>query len=474
MIAVACSGPDAAVTATSVGARPGASFALTPVAASPTPAATEEPLRPALRIGRTFASVPQIVGDPPDPTIAVSADTILVATNSEVALHTKDGAFLARTRLSKFVVPPNRAERITDPRAIFDQSSSRFFLVAAATHEAASCGPGTCLNHLLLAVSRGASPRTLDAASWYFYVFDNTLEDGRPTATWGDAHKLTVTSRHLVISGMMDAVGQPRNLYAKIWIFDKGPLLDGVAPRPRTFHDLRDPTGNGPVFAIMPAVEVGPSDVAFFVARHFSGGGCGLILWRLDLLAANAAPEPRVVDGVGPCGQPAPLAQQGGPPLDPGDRLTSPAFLQDGTMWVAEAVSSSPSEPSAVRIAQIDVRSWPSISARFTVVRSSAGLAYPAIAGTRGGALAFVAARSGPRELPSISYAFLGTTWSAPLTLRTSEAPFTATGEDSRIRYGDYFSIVPDPDGRSLWLFAEYVAATGRWATVVGELSAAP
>lgn len=424
-----------------------------------------------LRVARSFAGVERQVGDPPDPTVAAGPDLLFIATNSEVALQTKDGRIVARRRLRDFVAPPNPAENVTDPRVIFDVRAARFMLVAAATAEE-QCHAGDCVNHMLLAVSRTASPRSLGPDEWYRYTYDNSLEDGAPTNTWGDFHALSVTPAHLVVTGKMDSATEERNLYAKVWVFDKEPLLNGRAAVTRTYADLRDADAPAPVFTLLPAVSNDASEVVYLVSRRFdAAGSCDLVIWRMDT-SALLPPQPVRVRSGGSCDLPAPLIQGPGlPAIDANDRLTQQPVARGGVVWVAESVRPT-ADGSAVRVTRIDVSAWPSVTARSDLIHSPTGVSYAAVGLTTHGA-AVVAAEATGEGAPMMAYAALGVDgWSELKSLRRSSGSISDP-QQGRPRYGDYFSASTDPTTGSVWLFGEVITTTG-WLTWLAELAEQP
>lgn len=170
----------------------------------------------------------------PDATIATSPATVLIARNQSVAILNKTGQFLASKPFTEFFASdrdPRRREGVGDPDTLFDPDSGRFFLVLSDRIKDRACVPGTCVALILLAVSKSASPMTLEPTDWYFYAFDRTLEmtsmGSRVTANWGDFDKLAVVANLLVISMSMYSLRDNSTQGAMIRILQKSLLVNG-------------------------------------------------------------------------------------------------------------------------------------------------------------------------------------------------------------------------------------------------------
>lgn len=455
-------------------------------AGSPLPSPTPPALLP-FALARSFPGVDELNGSPPDPSLSVGPDRILVTTNSEIALLAKDGRFIARTPLKSFFSGLTRTSRLTDPRSLFDRVSRRFFLVASESDEVKGCAAGSCINQVFIAVSVSESPLGFGADQWRRYAFDGTLEHGNPTASWGDFNMLATTDSMLLITERMDRVTtEPQNLYAKVTVFDKAALLRGDPLKViADYEDLRDPASHRVVLDIVPAVALSSLDMFFLVASGPGSGaaGCGVSIWAID--PRGGEPVSRQAEGsFGECGgqPPATAPQQGGPLLDAASgRVGSPAVYRDGFIWVAQATA--PTSGSAgtmgARILKIDVRAWPAaprVVGSWELTERGATQFYPAIAVDSLGNAAIVIGRSGPEEFPSVRVTGHlasegGSQLHAASIAHTSTGPLQTNREHlPAARFGDYFGAASDPTDETLWFIGEYAKGSDQWGTWIASL----
>src|SRR5689334_19084863 len=137
---------------------------------------------------------------PPDPVLAAGPHNLVVITNGRTRIYSKAGGVLADATMNQFFGPMS-PESAFDPKVIFDPHSQRFFASAvSAANFDSFCSPGSCLAHHFLAVSKTDTPTTLDSASWNFYTFDATADNGTPTSNWGDFPQLGIDPNVVVIT----------------------------------------------------------------------------------------------------------------------------------------------------------------------------------------------------------------------------------------------------------------------------------
>ena len=451
--------------------------------ASPSPV-TPAPRPPPFVISRSFEGVGERQGSPPDLTLAAGPDRLLLGTNSDLALLSKEGSVIDQVGLTAFFADLLRAgERLTDPRTIFDRTSQRFFLTASATSEVAGCTARTCLNQFFIATSRSAAPARFGPSDWYRYAIDGTLEHGRPSASWGDFGMLTATADLLMLAVRMDAaVEPPRNLYAKAFVFDKAALLRGE-PRPpiADYFDLRDPA-TGSVALQLAAVDALSDAPVMFLLGWGPGAGagpCGLTVWGIQTAAAGGVTARSVGTGDSGCGRVPNARQSSGPQLDTNQGvLSAPPVYRNGFIWAAEGTQ-QPGRPAGVRLIQIDVRGWPELPGvvgRWELADPGVQYFYSAIGVTARGDVALVAARSGPDEFPSIYVSGRlssdpATTLRSPALLKASEtALMSGVSPNEVVRYGDYFGASTDPSDDSIWVVGEYAKSSARWGSWIGRI----
>ena len=92
----------------------------------------------------------------PDCSIAAGPASLIVATNSTIALYRRDGTLVTALSPGQFF----RSNFYSgDPKIVFDRLSGRFFASAVAR--------GTTEKSILLAVSRTSSPASFAADQWF-------------------------------------------------------------------------------------------------------------------------------------------------------------------------------------------------------------------------------------------------------------------------------------------------------------------
>jgi lysophospholipase L1-like esterase len=437
-----------------------------------------------------LASFPGVNGPPgtasPDASIAAGPRTLVVARKSVVGIGDKGGRLVASKSIQAFFGPVLRPGEgfLTDPQATFDAASGRFFLIASARIDDPGCAPGTCVAHMLLAVSKRADPESLDAADWHLYALDRTREQ-TPAGTmvtthWGDTDHLAVVGEVVVITSRTFefSTGSPRG--PKVRLLDKATLLDG---EPVTVWT--DLTGFGPdTFAgLLPATTFGRGGPVFLVSR----AGCGFTVWGIETPLTVPILTGRTVGATeGACGGPPDAPQPGGPLLDvAGVGFNAQPVYRGGSLWIADTVGRNfgSGAVAAIRWLQLDVGGWPaSVRIVQDAVLGADAIAHfaPALTVDPTGNVTMVYARSSPAEFAS-AYVTGRRATDPPNTLRPGQrlqagvAPL-ALLELGRNRFTDSFSAALDPADGTAWLLGMYAQAADRIGTWVGRLgfSASP
>src|SRR5262245_45537965 len=154
----------------------------------------------------SFSGIAPSASQPLDSTIAAGPDRLVVASIDVVVIRDKAGVLIASKDLRVFLASVRAAgeETVFSPRVVFDPDSERFFLVAAA-HNRPAC-VGGCVSHYLLAVSKSATPATLNVTDWHFDSLDasvdNTGTGPTPTPNFADLPDIGVDERVLVITSV--------------------------------------------------------------------------------------------------------------------------------------------------------------------------------------------------------------------------------------------------------------------------------
>ena len=450
-------------------------------------------LVPPMRAGslaliRGFAGSGGESGQVADASIAAGPRSVIVSTNLGFVIYEKTGEPIAISRVHEFF--RGLFDRgLANPRAMFDAQSQRFFLLAHGAPAIRDCVPGTCKNEWLLAVSKSASPSSLDPSDWHMYVFDGTLESDGPGNWWGDFGTVGTNSTLLVFLGIgtrdhgsPEAFWGPQ--YTKFFVFDKRALLRGdkVGAPLAIFSGESEAQRMTKVLA---AVTFGDPDTVFAVEAA-RGGRCSVTV--VGISGPPDAPTllRRTAAASGECDY-SPHATQrgGGAPLAAGFVMSSQPVYRDGYLWLVQPVRVSfPSGPtSGVRLVQIDVRHWPDpprIVHDLTLSEEGVWYLYPALTVSAEGHVAIVMLRVGPNEYASVYYT--GRLASDPpgafrtpvaLKLGTANQAFTPVTRESGTyqRFADYSGAALDPSDGTAWVIGEYVYGPCSWGTWVGNIS---
>jgi len=418
----------------------------------------------------------------PDPHIAVGPSSVALVVNWSIVMRDKTGALIAASTLDKFfdAAPVDNTGGF-DPRAYFDRTSQRFFVVSTdAGTSTKVCTVTDCDAYILIAVSRSPNPRTLGPSDWYFYALNGRLDSLRSAPTYAAEPVLGFNNDAVVIAmGSVDiALFQGRG--PNIRILQKDRML---ANSSIVSTDI-SPGASHSFFVPLATSGTG----SMFLVESQNPGACSVLFWGLEGALTSPRLSPQVVSAGGSClGPPKPEQPGGARPFDGLDSsvFQGSATYNNGNVWVAHALASNSasSQRSEIRWAQLDVSGWPAAVRMIQDSRLSAdarSLFYPAIAADDRNNVVIAFAQSGKSEFPSLY--FTGR-WSTDLrnTLRPSillkagtaamdTADFNPfhTGQN---RYGDYFGIALDPTDGSFWVHGEYVKSATEWGTWVSNIA---
>jgi hypothetical protein len=228
---------------------------------------------------RSFDGIGQTAFIPPDCTIAVGPNHVLVAVNTDLAGYSKDGRLLFRwanmTTLFRSVLPSGAS--LFDPRLAYDHYAQRWIVVV----DARRANPAG--SWIMVAVSQGTDP----AGAYWVWALDATLDGSTPTSNWADYSMLGFDTQGIYISSNMFAFNGGFQ-YAKLRILRKAELYaGGVGPshsiRWFDFWNLRNPD-NSMAFTVQPAAHfrgLGGNPPAYLVNAIWPGSD-RLTLWTLS------------------------------------------------------------------------------------------------------------------------------------------------------------------------------------------------
>jgi hypothetical protein len=403
---------------------------------------------------------------PPDPTIAVGPNHIIVLTNdgNGIRIYDKQGTLLKTISSDAWwsAVWPSQSG---DPQIIYDHYAGRWVMVFMQVDDIAFTAGD------LIAYSDDSDP----FGTWYMYRLPNNLWGDFPQIGF-DEEAIYIATNNFTFAG----AGQ----YVKIRIISKAELYASNAGA-LTYKDIWNisipNSGNG-VFNLRPSFQYSPAGGHYFL--YAARGGWNIYsLYKL----VNPTTSP-VLTGVNinvPFYGPTPNANQlgGGTPLieSGGSPVRNAPIFRDGHLYFAHSMRNSVySNYASIKYAKINV-------ATNTVVESAELGAdkfyyiYPAIAVDKNGNIGITCSRSADGEYIGAYYTTRryndppGLSSSKPLQVGLGNYVKTIGGTNPRNRWGDYMGAFLDPeDEYSFWMVSEYASGTNAYSCVVGQVRLQP
>jgi hypothetical protein len=406
---------------------------------------------------------------PPDCTMAVGPNHVLVSVNSSAAVYAKSGGAPALSRtLSAWFAGVIADAKIFDPKALYDQHAGRWVLVALAL------GPESQGSYFLISISQTSDP----LGAWWNYKLDASRDGQTPTNNWADYPSVGVDSQALYLTANMFQFNG-NFAYAKVRVVPKtAPYAGGVA----TYSDIvRLQNADGSfAFTVQPCHTYGASTVEYLVNSVYpsqAGTQNTLTLWSLTNPLASPALARRSVT-TSPFSLPPDADQRGGgTPLDTGDVRVLNAINRGGSIW---CVLTTVHDYGAGNVAAVH---W------FEINATSGGLTqqgiygsrathtfYPAVMPDSNGNVFVVFSRASKQSYGALRYTGrraadpLGTL-RASAAIRAGVANYTGLDSFGRNRWGDYAGIGADPaDPLKVWGYGMYAAGANQWGTEVGAM----
>lgn len=241
-------------------------------------AAPAAPITAAPSVTVSFDGIPQTAWQPPDNTIAVGPNDVLVAVNTDLAGYTKTGTLRFRwpnmTTLFSPVLPTGAS--LFDPRLAYDHYARRWIVVVDARRNSPAG------SWIMVAVSQGTDP----AGSYWVWALDASRDGSNATNNWADYSTLGFDTQAIYISSNMFRIGGSFQ-YSKLRILNKAELYaGGVGPnhsvRWYDLWNLKNPDGSV-AFTIQPAAHyrgTGGNPPAYLVNALWPSGN-KLTMWTL-------------------------------------------------------------------------------------------------------------------------------------------------------------------------------------------------
>lgn len=399
---------------------------------------------------------------PPDPTLAVGPNHVVVTVNQSLAFYTKSGSLQFQQILGSqgspgFFEPVGAGSFTFDPKCFYDHYSGRFVVLALEVY--------TSTAYVTIAVSDDADPNGI----WYKYRTDAVLDIDGNDYWWDypgfgyDSEAFYVTSNLFPLNnGGFGGVG--------FRVFDKSDMLVGD---PVNFFTTR--SGGGSVQAAQHYGDnISDGNAAYFIQTN---GGSSLEVFSIEDPIGN--PQLRSLSVAVPNHSSAGEVptQGGGTIFTTGTRIQN-AVWRDGSLYAAHSVSvGGVAKP---RWYEIDLNSWPDggfpqLSQSGTVDPGS-GIEgfFPAVAVSDTGAVALAYGTSSSNQ----RIRFWVTARKAgdpsgemgdPVQVRQSSATL---GGSTGQRWGDYYDATLDPvDGQTFWAIGQTEESGIGWDTRIARFS---
>lgn len=409
---------------------------------------------------------------PPDPTIAVGPNHVMVLTNNGVGIriYDKQGTLLKSISSDAWwsAVWPSQSG---DPQILYDHFANRWVMLFMQVDD----GALTAGN--LIAYSDDDDP----LGTWYMYRLDTKLHGTVASNTWGDYPQIGFDEQAIYVMTRCFTFGSGFN-YTKIRIISKEDLYSSNAGS-LSYKDIWDITIPGQSTrpdVIHPSFQYDSTGAHYLVYANRSGGNF-YSLYKIT----NPITSP-VLTGVNinvPYFGPTPNANQlGGSSVlieTNGSHMKTAPVFRNGFIYLTHSIRNSTfSSYSSIKYAKIDV-------AINTVVESAELGAngyyyiYPAIAVDKNGNVGITCSRSGDTEY--IGSYFTTRRATDPPGLGNSQVlqpglgNYVITFGGTRNRWGDYLGVFLDPaDEYSFWMLSEYASGTNAYACVVGQVRLEP
>ena len=414
---------------------------------------------------------------PPDPTIAVGPNHVMVLTNNGtgIRIYDKQGTLLRSINSNTFWSGV-WFRQDGDPQILYDHFSGRWFMLFMQYDDVALTAGN------LIAYSDDDDP----LGTWYTYRLDTKLHGTTMSNTWGDYPQIGFDEQAIyIMTRCFTFAAQPQQQYTKIRIISKTELYSSNAG-PLTYKDIWNiydsslPVNQQYPDIIHPSFQYSAAGEHYFLYAY-RGGGNFYSLYKLS----NPLTAPlltRVNINVPFFGN-TPDANQlgGGTPLIAanGSHIKTAPVFRDGYLYATHSIRNSvyPNYAS-IKYVKIDV-------ATNTVVESAELGAdkyfyiYPAIAVDKDGNVGITCSRSGDSEYIGSYYTSRRAAdppgLSSSRTLQPGLGNYIIAPGGGRNRWGDYLGAFIDPaDEYSFWMISEYASGTNAYACMVGQVRLQP
>lgn len=409
---------------------------------------------------------------PPDPTIAVGPNHVMVLTNNAagIRIYDKQGNLLKTISSNQWwsAVWPSQSG---DPQILYDHFENRWVMVFMQVDDAALTAGN------LIAYSDDEDP----LGTWYMYRLDTKTHGTTSSNTWGDYPQIGFDEQAIYIMTRCFTFGGGFN-YTKIRIISKNELYTSNAGTLRytDIWNISLPGSSTKPDVIHPSFQYSNSGEHYLLYAN-RGGANYYVVYKIT----NPLTTP-VLTGTTitvPFYGSTPNANQlgGGTPLIEanGSHMKTAPVFRNGYIYATHSIRNTTyPNYASIKYIKIDV-STNSIVESAELGANGYFYIYPAIAVDKEGNVAITCSRSADSEY--IGSYFTTRRASDPAGLGNSQAlqpglgNYIITFGGDRNRWGDYLGAYLDPsDEHSFWMLSQFASGTNAYACVVGQVRLQP
>lgn len=400
---------------------------------------------------------------PPDPTIAVGPNHVMVLTNNTTGINIfdKQGNLLKAVNSTTFWNPiwPSQSG---DPQIVYDHYHNRWVIVFMQVDATAQIAGD------LVAYSDDDDP----FGTWYLYRLPHTYWGDYPQIGF-DEEAIYIATRSFNFAGgyrdMKIRVISTSELYAsnggKLTYTDLWNItLPGSSTKPDGIHPSFQYSTSGGHYLLW----ANRSGANFYCVYKLTNPTTNPVLTGTNIFVPVYGETPDAIQ----LGGTTKIATNGS------HIKTSPIF-KDGHLYATHSVrNASATNYSNVKYIKIDVSSN-TVVENYELTSDRTAYFYPAIALDKDNNVMITCSRSGDSEYPGSYYLGRRATdppgLSSAYQLQEGLGNYVCTFCGTRNRWGDYLGIYTDPtDEYGFWMVSEYARSTNTYAMAIGHVRLKP
>mgnify|MGYP001174651399 CR=1 FL=1 len=400
----------------------------------------------------SFDTLGQTGWNPPDPSLAVGPEHIVVTVNMAIAFYDKEGNEQFSSNLDSsgdpgFFEEVGGGSFTFDPKCFYDPHNQRFVVLALEQYDDEE-------SWITIAISDDSDPNGI----WYKYrTWSVITDESNGNTYWVDYPGFGFDDGYYYVTGNLFGLNNGSFGGALYRVYEAAPMLNG---EPVVIADVRK-AGHA---SVQGTQHWGSSPAAFFVGRRNNT--------ELRISHISNPANPSVVSefvAVPNHSTPSGVQNNGGT-LSALDGRIMNAQYRDGSLWTAHGILGTGVD-AVGRWYEIDVSNWPTTppvlaqSGDTTVLGLSSF--FPAIAPNKRGEVAAIVATATDDANPTLH--IIGRKVGDQPGVMGTPTLVAESTDGAEGRWGDYFDLTVDPNNETrFWYVGEYRTPSG-WQTCVGS-----